>query len=78
MKNPKLVKGFKFLAFALPIIFAGPIVLMAGISAARDGRYTWLIVGIIICLTAIGLAVTGLRSLLNGFWEMEEEKDKDH
>ncbi len=66
-----IVKGVKFLAGALPLMFLGPFVLTVGFKALTDGVYLWLILGIILLFTAIILAFLGIKTILKGFFENE-------
>lgn len=75
MTNPKIVKGIKFFAVALPLMFIAPTVLMAGLSARRGGSYLMLIIGIVLCAGAFTLAVLALRNVLNGLFEQDEKKN---
>lgn len=66
-----IVKGVKFLAGALPLMFLGPFILTIGFKALKDDIYLWLILGIILLFTAIILAFFGIKTILKGFFENE-------
>lgn len=64
-----MVKGVKFMAIALPLMFLGPFVLTIGFKALKDDNYIWLVLGIIICFSAIILAFIGVKTIIKGLFE---------
>lgn len=64
-----IVKGVKFMAGSLPLMFLGPFILTIGFKALKDGIYLWLVLGIVICLIAIILAFWGIKTIMNGLFE---------
>ena len=57
------------MAVALPLIFTGPALYVAlGQPMMRQGNYLWVVISIIIMLVAVFLAVKGLRTILQGFF----------
>ena len=73
MNKRKLANGIKFLAAALPIIFIAPGFLMDGFVKSDKGEHGLLIFALTLCITAVFLAVMGIRNLLAGFFEKPEE-----
>ena len=67
-----IVKGIKFLGAALPLMFLGPFVLTIGFKALKDDNYLWISAGIILLFAAIILAFTGVKTILNGFFDSEK------
>ena len=68
----KLVQGLKYELIALPLLILGPIAVSIGFKALKSQQdYVWLILGIIICTTAIILGFLGIRIILNAFFEDE-------
>lgn len=71
MDNNKdeIVKGIKFLAFALPLMILGPVILTIGYRAMNDGIYFWFIMGCILIIGAIVVAFKGIKTILNGLFD---------
>ncbi|AOW21939.1 DUF6095 family protein [Urechidicola croceus] len=67
-----IFRGIKYLGIALPLMFLGPFILSIGLRAKNDGIYIWLIIGIIICITAMILGFLGIRTILKGFFDTNE------
>lgn len=67
--NPNIPKGIKRIAIALPLAFLGPILISIGFRALKDHIYLWLILGIIISLTAILLTFLGIKFILKGLFD---------
>lgn len=65
----ELMRGVKYELAALPLLVLGPILITIGFKAIKQQQnYLWLIIGIIIALTAIILGFLGLRIILNAFF----------
>lgn len=66
----KIVKGIRYLAFALPLIFTGPGLYVAlGVDASRQGNHLWSIISLSLMIVAVILVVLGLREVLRGFFQ---------
>lgn len=75
MNKPKLMKGVKFLSYALPLIFTAPIVLMLGFE---DSAPVWyLVVGLIAMFGAMYLGGRGILTVLNSFFDKGENNSKN-
>tara|TARA_R110001583_G_scaffold145635_2_gene297621 strand:- start:56145 stop:56369 length:225 start_codon:yes stop_codon:yes gene_type:complete len=65
----ELIKGLKLGLAALPLLIIGPILITIGFKAIKQYQnYLWLVIGIIVALTAIILGFLGLRIILNAFF----------
>ena len=65
----ELIKGLKHALAALPLLIIGPILITIGFKAIKQYQnYLWLIIGVIVALTAIILGFLGLRIILNAFF----------
>lgn len=65
----KIFNGVRFMAVALPLIFSGPALYVAmGLPAARQGKYIWMGISILLMLVAVFFTVKGLRTILKGFF----------
>lgn len=71
MNNPKnnIVKGVKLLASSLPLMLIGPIILSIGFRALEDQVYIWIVIGVILIITAIVVAFLGVKNILNGLFQ---------
>ena len=66
----KIVKGIRFLALALPLIFTGPGLYVAiGVDASRQGNHLWSIISLGLMAVAVVLMIIGLRHVLGGFFK---------
>lgn len=66
----KLMKGVRFMAVGFPFIFMGPMLLTAlGIPAMHQENYLWLIVSILLMLTAVYFCIRGLRTILSALFD---------
>jgi len=75
MKNngkSQLLKGMKFMGIAILLMFLGPVLISIGFKALKDDICIWLIIGIIISVTAIVLAFLGIRNIVNGLFTDNE------
>lgn len=68
----QLLKGMKFMGIAILLMFLGPILISIGFRALKDGLYIWLVMGIIISITAIVLAFLGIKNILKGIFADNE------
>ncbi|MDR9375066.1 MAG: DUF6095 family protein [Schleiferiaceae bacterium] len=65
----QIIKGMRFLAAALPLIFTAPgLYVYLGVPTMEQGRYLWLGICLILMLAAVFLGVMGLRAILRGFF----------
>jgi amino acid transporter len=65
----KIAHGIRFLAIALPLVFSGPaLYVAAGLPAAKNGNYLWMVLSILLMLISVFLMVKGLRTVLKGFF----------
>lgn len=74
MNKPELMKGVKFLSYALPLIFTAPVVLW---FAFEDSAPLWyLVVGVITMFAAMYLGGRGILTILNSFFDKGENKSE--
>ena len=65
----KLIRGLKYELAAFPLLILGPILITIGFKAIKqNNNYTWLIIGIILAISAIILGIFGIRIILNAFF----------
>ncbi|GGK57936.1 MULTISPECIES: DUF6095 family protein [Flavobacteriaceae] len=65
----ELVRGIKYEAAALPLLILAPILITIGFKAIKlQNNYLWLIVGIVLGISAIALGFIGIRIILNAFF----------
>lgn len=65
----ELLKGIKFELAALPLLIAAPILITIGFKAIKQQQnYFWLIIGIVLAITAIVLGFLGIQIILNAFF----------
>lgn len=65
----ELVRGLKYELGAFPLLILGPVLITIGFKAIKlQNNYLWLIIGIILALTAIILGFLGIRIILNAFF----------
>ncbi len=70
----KLMKGAWFLAAAFPFIFGGPTLFYIG-SGDVENKYLFITLGIVFMLTAFALGVMGIRKLLSGFFDGDNNNE---
>lgn len=75
MNKPELMKGVKFLSYALPLIFTAPIILMYGFEKSAPMWY--LAVGILAMFGAMYLGGRGILTVLNSFFDKNENKSEN-
>jgi len=62
-------KGIKFLAIALPLLFASPIIVTIGFKAInKGGSYIILILGCLLTLFTIALVTQAFRLILKSLF----------
>jgi len=65
----ELIRGLKYELAAFPLLILGPTLITIGFKAIKQQHnYLWLIIGIIVALTAIILGFLGIRIILNAFF----------
>jgi hypothetical protein len=65
----ELVRGLKYELATLPLLIAGPILITIGFKAIKQqNNYLFLIVGIVLAITAIVLGILGIKIILNAFF----------
>ncbi len=69
----KIAKGVRIMAFAIVLMFLGPVLLSIGFRALNDGIYIWSILGGIVSLTAIVLVFIGIKTIMSGLFEDKDE-----
>ncbi len=62
-------KGLKFLALALPLLFASPILITVGFKALNKGDgYLILVLGCLLSIFTIGLVTQAFRLILKALF----------
>lgn len=65
----ELVRGLKYELATLPLLVAAPILITIGFKAIKQqNNYLFLIVGIVLAITAIVLGILGIKIILNAFF----------
>lgn len=65
----ELVRGLKYELATLPLLISAPILITIGFKAIKQqNNYIWLIVGIVLAITAIILGILGIKIILNAFF----------
>jgi hypothetical protein len=65
----ELVRGLKYELAALPLLIAGPILITIGFKAVKQqNNYLFLVVGIVLAITAIVLGILGIKIILNALF----------
>jgi hypothetical protein len=53
----------------LPLLIAAPILITIGYKAIKQqNNYIWLVVGIVLAITAIVLGILGIKIILNALF----------
>ncbi len=74
--KPTLSNGFKYLAFALVLLFSAPILVTIGFKALKkDNTYLLLVLGIILALAAIIVTAMGVIKITRYFFDKDNEKN---
>ncbi|MFZ2283258.1 MAG: DUF6095 family protein [Lutibacter sp.] len=65
----ELVRGLKYELATLALLIAAPILITIGFKAIKQqNNYLFLIVGIVLAITAIVLGILGIKIILNAFF----------
>ena len=65
----ELVRGLKYELAALPLLLAAPIIITIGYKAIKQQQnYIYIIIGIILAITAIVLGFLGLKIILDALF----------
>lgn len=65
----ELVRGLKYELATLPLLITAPILITIGFKAIKQqNNYLFLIVGIVLAITAIFLGILGIKIILNAFF----------
>lgn len=65
-----LMKGIKFLGWALPLFFMGPVVIHSSFKNQGHPFYISILgVGITLCLLAIVFVFKGLRTIMKSMFD---------
>ncbi len=68
----ELVRGIKYELAALPLLVVAPITITIGFKAIKQqNNYSWIIIGVILGITAIILGFLGIRIILNAFFKQK-------
>ncbi|PCI36030.1 MAG: hypothetical protein COB60_00535 [Flavobacteriaceae bacterium] len=67
-----LSKGIKYLAIALPLIIAGPVLITIGFKALKAGNYSWLTIGCICAILGVALGFKGILIIVSSFFDSKE------
>lgn len=68
----ELARGLKYELATLPLLIIAPILITMGFKAIKQqNNYIWLILGIIVAITAVVLGFLGIRILLNAFFDKD-------
>jgi len=64
-----LVRGLKYVLATLPLLVVAPILITIGYKAIKlQNNYFYLIVGIVLAITAIILGILGIKIILNALF----------
>ncbi|GEQ85817.1 hypothetical protein ULMS_13250 [Patiriisocius marinistellae] len=64
-----LVRGLKFLAFALPLLFLGPyLITLSGLNKDNWTFYLFLVLGIIVGASAIFMCFKGINTIMKSIF----------
>ncbi|NEW78779.1 MAG: hypothetical protein GZ086_05005 [Gelidibacter sp.] len=65
----ELVRGLKYALATLPLMVAAPILMTIGFKAIKQqNNYLYLIVGIVLAISAIVLGILGIKIILNALF----------
>ncbi len=71
-EKPTIAKGIQLLAMALPLLFLGPTVFNMALKNKEHPLFIpVLIVAILLLITAVYVAVKGLRTIMKALFEEE-------
>lgn len=72
--KPTVSKGLKYFALALPLLFGAPILMTIGFKAlAKDNKYIFLIIGILLGFLAIFVTAKAVSTILKSLFDKDEE-----
>lgn len=72
--KPTVAKGFKYFAIALPLLFGAPILITIGFKALKDGKYIFLILGVLLGLLAIFVTSKAVSTIMKALFDKNEEE----
>lgn len=72
--KPTVSKGFKYFLVALPLLFGAPILITIGFKALKDGKYLFLIIGILLGLIAVFATSKAISTIMKALFDKNEEK----
>ena len=65
----ELFRGLKYELATFPLLISAPILITIGFKAIKQqNNYLYLIVGILLAITAIVLGILGIKIILNAFF----------
>ncbi len=65
----ELIRGIKYEAAALPLLLLAPVLITIGFKALKlQNNYLWLIIGIVLAISAMVLGFIGIRIILNALF----------
>lgn len=65
----ELFRGIKYELATLPLLISAPILITVGFKAIKQqNNYLFLILGIVLAITAIVLGILGIKIILNAFF----------
>lgn len=68
-----LLKGIRYLAFALPLMFIGPSIIHSSFKNQNHPFYVPILgLGIIFCLGSIFLMFKGIQTMMKALFEGDE------
>ena len=69
----EIFRGLQYEMAALPLLILGPVLITIGFKAVKQqNNYLWLILGVLIALSAVVLGFLGIRIILNAFFDSEK------
>lgn len=71
--KPTISKGFKYFLVALPLLFGAPILITIGFKALKDGKYIFLIIGILLGLAAIFATSKAVSTIMKSLFDKNEK-----
>lgn len=74
---PVVIKGIRFLLFALPLFFIGPsLIYNAFQNKENPVHYAVLAVGVIFCLLSMYFAFRGIKIMVDGLFDNTNKQHK--
>lgn len=69
----ELIRGVKYELATLPLLVLAPILITIGYKAVKtQNNYLYLIVGIILAISAIILGILGIKIILNAIFNKKQ------